>query len=159
MEDARFWFRQDTFLFMHHPGQFTSSDSRTKLFLRSGRITYLDVTHETNVDLPRRRAEEEEEEENAPPSHQGHEMTCDESLGTGYDGCRLDYVAQSLLERHGCLPPYVLAASAPASAAVCKLEDMSVAEQKELRDDYQSTDILPTTSISHGLSRSHLHIT
>ncbi len=55
MEDAVYNFRLPTFLFLHHPSQFTSPDSKTKIPLQSGGGKFLDVTHEVTEDMPRER--------------------------------------------------------------------------------------------------------
>ncbi len=55
VEDAIFSFRSNVYVFLHHPGQFTSSDSKTKVSSEMGRKLFLDINYDLMENIPMRR--------------------------------------------------------------------------------------------------------
>ena len=147
IEDAVYTFGMSTFLFLHHPGQFTSPDSKTKIPLVLGEGMYLDVTHEVTQDMPLEREMLRKEDgedwgliksESISIAHTYttyivHEMTCDDRLDFAYDSCLYEGVSEGLLQTHNCIPPYVVPTP---NVSVCKLQNFSTQEQEDLNRAY-----------------------
>ena len=53
IEDISLRLKIDSFVFVHHPGQFTSSNSKTKIPAAKGTKMFMDLTHEVTNDMPK----------------------------------------------------------------------------------------------------------